>query len=614
MVKIKINLTPVNSFFVWGSIVGWLSPIFGIINVLAMNYYSLIPLASLISGIFITALILGKDMRKPAHQAFIMFSLALQAWAALDFINWNLEGDNARLMLMKMQSVTWLAVGFLFLNFIYVFLSRRKDVIYKVIRFAMVASILLSLSGNLVIEDCKTTFWGADIKPGILFFPVVFIVMLTPFLFAIHLIYKELRRTTSFTRRKQLVLLFSGTLTAIVAGITTDILMPYVFHIAFPGLSSTASVFQSVLIFVAVTRYGFLAVEISEIAEELFHNVNDAVIVMNTGGKVVNYNSAARDMMGEDIGNISLEKEIEAYKANTPYDSFETVLKANNGRKTVLLTQSCVKHLGSIIAWILIVRDITRKKQMELELIEKNKELDAFVYKASHDLKGPLSSVKGLVALAREGLENKATLSYIDMIEKTASRMDKVLLDLLQVTRIKKSDIVPGKIMLKKLVDEILDSLQYTPGYSKVTIEVYCDEKAGLYSDLNSVSSVIQNLVVNAISYRNPEAFASWLDIMIKTNEKGAEIVIADNGIGIPEDQQEKVFEMFHRVSNFAEGTGLGLYIVKSAMARLGGTIRLESQVDKGTKFFIFIPDTRTNTERASSLSPESALSLTGAA
>lgn len=578
-----------------------------------MNYYSFIPLVSFIFSIFITALILGKDMRKEAHKAFILFSISLQVWAAFDFIGWNLDDHYVKLALMRIQSVSWLMAGFLFLNFVYVFLGRRKDIVFKAVGIIMIAGIILTLPADLVIKDCKSTYWGVDIHPGVLFLPVVFIVVILPFLLAFYFIYKAFKKSRDFMIKRQLILLLTGTLTAIVVGIITDILMPYVFHVEFPGLSSTASVFQSMLIFVAVTRYNFLAIGVPEIAEELFHNMSDAVIIMNTSGKVVNFNPAAKVLLGDNIESNTFSSLIEGYHAKKTYDSYEAVLKVNGNMRTILLTQSSVKQLEAVVGWILIMKDISHKKQMETELIEKNRELDTFVYKASHDLKGPLSSIRGLVSLAREAAESRATLSFIDMIDKTIGRMDRVLLDLLQVTRIRKSDIQPRRIMLKKLVDEILESLQYTPGFSKVAIEVYCDEKAGLYSDINSVSSVLQNLVVNSINYRNPEAFAPWIDIMITASERGAEIVIADNGIGIPVDQQEKIFEMFYRASSNADGTGLGLYIVKSAVERLAGTVRLESEVGKGTKFFVFIPNARPQI-KSPSVSAESNLSLTGAA
>ena len=576
-----------------------------------MNYFSIIPLLAFIASLFTSALILGKNVRQKEHRAFLLFSLALQVWAAFDFVHWNMNKATG-MSLMKLQCIAWLSVGFLFINFIYVFLGKPKGIIYKVFGAGTFVSIAIAVPTDLVIQSYKSAYWGMSIVPGKLFFPVIFI-MISHFFYALYLIFSAYRKSIELTMKRQLVLLFIGTVIAIGVGITTDILMPYVWYIDFPGLSSTASVFQSVLIFVAVTQYRFLSLGIPEFAEELFHNMNDAVIVMNGDGDIVNSNPAAKKMMGSDLYHIDLSKTIGDYSLRTVYDSVETVIIVNSSVKTVQLTQSPVRQLGKIEGWILIIKDITAKKQIEMELVEKNKELDTFVYKASHDLKGPLSSIKGLVALSRESIEDRAALSYLDMIEKTAGRLDKVLLDLLQVTKIKKSDMVPGKIVLKKLVNEILESLQYDSGYRKVSITVYCDENATVCSDLNSVNSILQNLIVNAINYRNPESFASWVDIIINTKENGVEIVIADNGIGIPYEQQERIFEMFYRASNRVDGTGLGLYIVKNALARLGGTVRVESKVDSGTTFFIFIPDAGPQLEMAS-VSGESKLSLTGAA
>ena len=105
------------------------------------------------------------------------------------------------------------------------------------------------------------------------------------------------------------------------------------------------------------------------------------------------------------------------------------------------------------------------------------------------------------------------------------------------------------------------------------------------------VTEVLRNLISNSIKYLNPEIDDPFIKIDIKINRNSAEIYLEDNGIGIAEDLQSNVFEMFYRATEFSEGSGIGLYIVKNAIVKMDGEITLESTEYKGTKFHISLPN-----------------------
>ena len=234
--------------------------------------------------------------------------------------------------------------------------------------------------------------------------------------------------------------------------------------------------------------------------------------------------------------------------------------------------------------------DITDRKRTERELLETNHELDTFFYKASHDLKGPLASVMGIVNLARLENQNMDLEGYFSMIETSVKRLDRTLLDLIDLARTRRGNTKISVINMKELVDEILSSLKHVPDYSRINFELKIDQHTEVSADKVLILSVFQNLIHNAINYCNHES--PWIRIKIVEKEKIVYAEISDNGKGIPENIKGRVFEMFYRGNQESSGSGLGLFIVKNALEKMKGKIRFESEMGKGTTFYVSIPNT----------------------
>ena len=158
---------------------------------------------------------------------------------------------------------------------------------------------------------------------------------------------------------------------------------------------------------------------------------------------------------------------------------------------------------GCLIRTWGVQTDITDRKKTEKELVETNQELDTFFYKASHDLKGPLASVMGIVNLAR--LENSDPLNekYFTMIETSVKRLDRTLLDLIELARTRKGTSKLSQINIMSMVQDILHSLRHLPDFGSINFEVKIDHLLELKADKVLVLSVFQNLIHNAINYCN---------------------------------------------------------------------------------------------------------------
>jgi signal transduction histidine kinase len=245
------------------------------------------------------------------------------------------------------------------------------------------------------------------------------------------------------------------------------------------------------------------------------------------------------------------------------------------------------------------IQDITARKEYE-EALEKsntdlrksNHELDKFVYSVSHDLRAPLLSMQGIVDITQEETEEDLTREHMQMVKGSINRLDTFIGDILNYSRNARSEMKPVRLDLQTVLTEIVDDLQFMGSETKkVNITMDIDQSGTFYTDNGRFRIIVNNLISNAIRYHNPEADKPYVKVSARADESVTFLEVEDNGIGIPHEYQEKIFEMFYRVSESSNGSGLGLYIVKETVDKLKGKVDLISNPGKGTKFTLSIPN-----------------------
>ena len=229
----------------------------------------------------------------------------------------------------------------------------------------------------------------------------------------------------------------------------------------------------------------------------------------------------------------------------------------------------------------------SKVKERTKELEFKNKELDTFVYRASHDIKGPLKSIIGLTTVGLKDIKDSTALNYFEHILKSSKRLDHLVADLLAVTQVKESRLKVTHIDFEKIVKEILYNLDHLPEYADMDINFSMDGQEDFFSDEKIIYSVFQNMIENAIKYRDTKKERSCLDIKLEIKDSLATVEFKDNGLGIEQEYAEKIFDMFYKVNQDSSGSGLGLYMVKSSVERLEGCIKLQSTATVGSVFTI---------------------------
>lgn len=230
------------------------------------------------------------------------------------------------------------------------------------------------------------------------------------------------------------------------------------------------------------------------------------------------------------------------------------------------------------------------KSNMELKKI--NVDLDNFVYTASHDLKAPILNMEGLVRVLNSlGLSgNKEYEKIVEMLGSSLERLKLTISDLTDIAKIQnesKEDI--SALRLKSAVDEVKSTLIEMIEENNVEFHEDFKEAPVVNFSRTNMRSILYNLISNAIKYRSPERRPK-VKLSSYENENHIILSVRDNGLGIKDEDKEKVFSMFKRLHNHVDGTGLGMYIVKRMVENHNGRIELESKLGEGTVFKVYFP------------------------
>lgn len=234
--------------------------------------------------------------------------------------------------------------------------------------------------------------------------------------------------------------------------------------------------------------------------------------------------------------------------------------------------------------------EIKLRKQFE-ELLKTNNELDHFVYSVSHDLRSPISSILGLINIAELEEITPTLKKYLEMIRGSVNRLDNFIKNILDYSFNARIKVQVSQINFQKLIDTAQNNFNHVNGAERLKINVSLAEKVPFYSDTMRIEILLNNLISNSIKYQDYKKESACLNIQIETSTEKAAIKFFDNGIGIESKYLDKLFGMFYRASENSKGAGIGLYIAKETLNKLGGTIKVESEFGLSATFEITIPN-----------------------
>ncbi len=260
----------------------------------------------------------------------------------------------------------------------------------------------------------------------------------------------------------------------------------------------------------------------------------------------------------EAVINAKNSKVIESYKAITKIESLEKEAKLQ-------------KEKAEIIS-------------------QKNQELDAFFYRVSHDLKGPITSLMGMDFVAREEIKDKTSIKFLDVINSQVRRINVILDELIKLTQLSNENESKVLIDWNTLIDGCINAFQYLDNFSHVKFEKRLASDITFHAKWALVNTIMQNLIENSIKYADISKAEATTCISVEQDSSSVKITVKDNGIGMSEETANKIFDMFYQANSSAEGNGLGLYIMKRALEALQGDLEVNSEPGSGTSFLITIP------------------------
>jgi signal transduction histidine kinase len=257
------------------------------------------------------------------------------------------------------------------------------------------------------------------------------------------------------------------------------------------------------------------------------------------------------------------------------------------------ILKSSLMRLPSAIMNAYMKKTTEKENEQHLiKLVEVNKELKTFIYRASHDLRAPLSSMRGLINVAKIEQDTVQMSKLINLMDHSAEKLDKIVIDLVETLGIRDRTLKKETLKLEEIAKELLVPYSSLERNGIIRFKIDCNCLSPVASDKAILEMVLKRIIDNAVKFHNYSVPGAHVIIKLVTSSEGAEISISDNGIGIKEELQGNVFDMFYRANNDTEGSGLGLYLAKIGVEKLGGRIMLKSIERLGTTIQINLPPT----------------------
>jgi PAS domain S-box-containing protein len=304
--------------------------------------------------------------------------------------------------------------------------------------------------------------------------------------------------------------------------------------------------------------------------------LDKGIPVRNKAGKTIAIKGITQDISDR----IKIEKEI--ISANQ---------KLTEANKALTLKEQLLTQINNELE--------ERVQQRTAELVEKNNqlqrintELDTFVYTASHDLKSPITNMEGLMMAIDRRIRpmlSEQENALLDMMDTSVKRLRRTIHDLTEVINVQRdmAQAQPELIQLPDLIEEIQSDLEGLISTTKAQITTALFVENLVFSR-KDIRSILLNLITNAIKYHVPGTVPE-VHIEVRQQAESLELMVSDNGLGIPASQQDKIFSLFKRVNTQVEGSGIGLYLVKKIVEDNGGTVSVISEQGQGSTFKVVL-------------------------
>ena len=353
------------------------------------NAYALLPLVTAIVVVVLIATVLARPRRDALIRSFVIYATAIAAWSFLVHLQWAYIPDGWMIAVMKVDSIAWLSVTFLFLNFTYQLLRLPRDWFFYTIGAFTVLAVGLSVFTDRVISGFVRASWGVTEIFGPWFDPVSVLVIILPVLAGLFLLGRAIHTATDDDLKRQYSLVMVGSAFSSVFAILTDVVVPGMLGVSdFINLGATGFLVQAFFLYIAITRYRLLDIDVDIVANDLFNSLHEAILIVDRQGWVTAINPAARALFGlaAPDGDPLAIKTLLPTLCEHGYgiDLFEMSIGRGAMKKTASTSRLEVVRQGRKLGELIALRDVTRIRQTSEFLRRANEELQAEISERQH--------------------------------------------------------------------------------------------------------------------------------------------------------------------------------------------------------------------------------------
>jgi signal transduction histidine kinase/ActR/RegA family two-component response regulator len=587
-----------------------------------MRGYAMIPVLAFVLDLFVWTFVYGQRRRDPVNRAFLLFTAFASLWVLCEIHFAFPASFGNEMLVLRLISLFWIPLGFLFLNFAYRLTGKAPDAAYWTSLVVSIAGVIVDLSTDLILRGYQRYEWGvADVRGP--WHTAVSLVPTASSVYGLYLVWRASRTAEPGLHNSLVLVLWGGGL-ALGASMTSNVIIPNILGVVdlFRFGSSAIAVF-CVFIYAAVRRHNFLTVTVEHAAESLFSNVREGIVLADGQGRVLRMNAAAREIFeapGEPRGEERLADLVGVANAGREFVGLEMTLVQGGAERVVSMTQSSNIRSGVDIGKILLVRDVTRQKEAERILRRSKEELEKEVERRTeelrhaqrmeaigmlaggiaHDFNNLLAAILGFAGAAREDLPEGSPLKAdLDEVVRAARRARDIVQQILAFSRGSEREKRP--VRMREIVRESLKLLRVSLP-AGIEIRERLDEEAVVLADGAQIQQIVMNLCTN--SFHAMRDRGGILEVGLDCVERGdvpglapgpgaerwVRLVVADTGPGIPPGDLGRIFDPFFTTKPEGQGTGLGLSTVREIARGHGGIVGVSSEVGRGTRFEVHLP------------------------
>ncbi len=582
-----------------------------------MNYFILIPFLSFFLHSLIITYVIAKNPKSKTNWAFAKFAGLIAMWALTDCIIWSLPADNTTLLLMRLQIIIWLPSAFMAFYFISIILKKKLGPVFFIYLFLTIIFALIGAFTNLIALDISKTDWGNILIPGQLYIFTLLFVNTSLIVYVVFLLISHYLKEKDPIMKKQLHYLCIGSIITYACVFFVNVILNAIFDIrSIPAFGTFLVLIQSIFISIAIVRYNFLTVGVKETANELFTQINDAVIIINQNGEVIEINNKAFDFFRiKEKKNLQYSDIFpDKYSYNDEYYNKEIELDNEKVVHYGLLSQSTLKEKKIVLGKLVIIKDVTLlrvrekeqivlKEQVRQSQVVKMEAIGQLAGGIAHDFNNMLTAIAGYADLI-ERESNK----YSEKLNKFSKRI---------ITAIRRASDLTGKLLAfagkgkhemipvdsHKVIMDVINLLKHSID-KRITITNELDAvDPVIKGDFTQIENAVLNIGINAsdvmsgggeliFKTENIHLDNEMLSELSPENKPGyyIKISISDTGCGINEEIKSRIFEPFFTTKDKGKGTGLGLASVYGTIKNHSGFIQLDSRINVGTTFHVFLP------------------------